>query len=431
MFDELVENYSQNIKFTVGYAGTGKSTLLAEEADDKTLVLTPTHKAKEVLQHKGVKNVFTIHSVLKLVPTLDMNFRKRGKLQRLRRIGEVDLKSIDNVIIDEYSMISTYILDTLLELLPSTTPVTIFGDSMQLAPVDGDPIDPEFYQTSGIETLTKQYRAEAPEVIETFTRFVKFLEKPTARADLTLNPAIEHGTIEGFNPDTDRALAYTNAETIIVNERIAKYLDMPAEISIGEKVSINGLIGELVESPTEPVLTIYPKCISKGQLMSGDKLIATIEKIEADIEKFNQQIPDRADFFIEIEEVTYAFYGDIDHYVNDKQYKKDVEDAQLDLINEYELDLEVDLKRWCRDNKNPHTRVRGKAWSTYLAHQGLVFDLRRPFCTTTHRAQGSEFKTVYIHQEDMKKAIRGSDYTQYARLMYVALSRAIHKVVII
>ncbi len=311
---ETVENYSQPIRFTIGYAGTGKSTLLAEEADDDTIVLTPTHKAKEVLQYKGVKNVFTIHSVLKLVPTLDMNFRKRGKLQKLQRIGEVDLKCIKTVIIDEYSMIPMHILDMLLDLLPAKAEVSIYGDSYQLPPVEGDSIDPEWYTApENIARLTTQYRAEAPEVIETFTRFVHYLEHPTFRADLTLNPIIKHGTIEGFNPTFDRALAYTNAETIIVNERIAKYLGLPAEISIGEKVAINGLIGELVEpANTFDLLTIYPKCISKGQLMSGDKLLSTIEKIEDDIEKYNQQMPDAEKFFIEIE-LRFKFVKIINH----------------------------------------------------------------------------------------------------------------------
>ncbi len=428
--NELVENYSQSIKFTIGYAGTGKSTLLAEEATDRALVLTPTHKAKEVLQYKGVENVFTIHNVLKLVPTLDTNFRKRGKLQKLQRIGEVDLLLIDKVIIDEYSMIPMFILDMLLELLPAKAEVSIYGDSYQLPPVEGEPIEPEWY-TEDITRLTTQYRAEAPEVIETFTRFVHYLERPSTTADLTLNPAIEHGDIKGFNPDTDRALCFTNAETIRVNDRIAKHLGLPSEISIGEKVSINGLLGELVENPLESVYTIYPKCISKGQLMSGDKLIATVEKIESDMSKFNQSIPDSEKLFIEIEDTVYAFHGDIDHYINDKAYKKEVEDSQLELIAEYDLEADIDLKQWCRLNKNELTRARGKAWSTYLAHQGLSFDLRRPFATTVHKAQGSEFKTIYIAQDDMKIAIRGADYTQYARLMYVALSRAIHKVIVI
>ncbi len=432
MNNELIENYSQNIQFTLGYAGTGKSTLLAKEASASTIVLTPTHKAKEVLQAKGLKQVFTIHSVLKLVPTLDMNFRKKGKMQKLQRLGDVDLKQIDTIIIDEFSMIPTHIMDLLLELLPAKAKVLVYGDPYQLPPVDGDPIDPYWY-TENITTLTTQYRAEAPEVIETFTRFVKYLERPGFNDNLRLNPAIKKGSLVDFNPATDRALAFTNKEVISINDRIAKYLDLPSEISIGETVMINGLIGTIMAEPDdlEDMRTIYPKCVTKGRLMQGDKLDATIEKIEAEMDKFNQRIIDGSPYYISIEDTTYVFFGDTDHYAHSTTYKQDVENTQLDLINEFNLAEDIDLKDWCRYNKNEHTRARGRAWSTFLGHQGLTWDLRRPYATTIHKAQGSEFDTIYLAQDDIKKAIRGSHYEQYARLMYVALSRAIKKVVII
>jgi len=48
-----------------------------------------------------------------------------------------------------------------------------------------------------------------------------------------------------------------------------------------------------------------------------------------------------------------------------------------------------------------------------------------------HKAQGQEFSRVFIAQDDIKGIIRGKYYLKYARLMYVALSRAIHKVVIV
>lgn len=431
-------NYSQYIKFVLGYAGTGKSTLLAEEANDTTVVLTPTHKAKEVLERKGVKNVYTIHSVLKLVPTLDMNFRKKGKMQRLKRMGAVELDTIDKIIIDEFSMIPTHIMDLLLELLPEKTPVTIYGDPYQLPPVDGDPVDPEFYGRE-IRTLTTQYRSDAPEVIETFTRLVHYLENPDPSADLTMNPAIQHGSLDDFNPETDRALAYTNKKVIEINNMIAKKLGLPRELSIGETVLVNGIEGRIVE-PTQlmafelmidPVLTIYPACVSKGRLMSREKMQDKIDKIEYDIGRFNQTIPDHTEYFVEIEDTTYRLMCDLDHYAVDQELKAEVEVAQLSLINFYNLEDDVDLKDWCRNNRNEHTIARGKAWSRYLAHQNLIWDIRRPFCTTVHKAQGSEFDTVYIDQENMKLAIRGNYFIQYARLMYVALSRAIKKVVII
>ena len=431
--EETYYNYEQPIKFIIGHAGTGKSTKLASRATDNSIVLTPTHKAKEVLERKGVKNVFTIHSVLKLVPTLDMNFRKKGKLKKLVRLGAVELDFVKEVIIDEYSMIPMSIMDLLLELLPAKTPVVVFGDSYQLPPVDGDPIDPEFYAHE-IEKLTKQYRSDAPEVVETFTRFVKFLETGDTSIDLRLNEKIKNGNVKLFDPRTDRALAYTNEETININNRIAKALNLPREISLGETVTINGLTGVLSDELPEGQphsITIYPACIAKGRLLKGDKLQDKIDKIEHDMNKFRQKIVDGVMHHINIEGVLYSFYGDVDHYANDKDYRGDVEDSQLTLIHTYNLDVDIDLKDYCRTNKCDLTRARGKAWATYLSHQNLVFDLRRPFCTTIHKAQGSEFDTVYIAQDDIKKTIRGGNYEQYARLMYVALSRAINKVIII
>lgn len=436
MQDETYYNYEQHIKFTLGHAGTGKSTKLAEEANEKTIVLTPTHKAKDVLKAKGVANVFTIHAVLKLVPTLDQNFRQKGKMQKLVKLGAVDLSTIETVIIDEFSMIPTHIMDLLLELLPATAKVSVYGDPYQLPPVDGDKIDPEFYARE-IEVLDVQYRAEAPEVVETFTRFVDFLEFG-AKMDLTINPAIKKGSLKDFNPDTDRALAYTNKEVIAINTRIANLLDLPSEISIGESVIINGIIGELVEAPIfnpmtdeRPPLTIYPSCVSKGVIMEGQKLVDQVERVERDISKFRQAIPHGVKHYIRVEDEVYGFYGDINHYEHSKEFKNEVETSQLALIREFELPEDTNLKDWCRMNKNEFTRARGKAWGAFIGHTNLSFDLRRPYATTVHKSQGSEFDTVYIAKDDIMKAIRNGYYEDYARLMYVALSRAIKKVVII
>jgi len=434
--NEVVSNYDQDIEFVTGFAGSGKSTELAKRFNgSNSMVLTPTHKAKEVLLAKGVKNVGTIHSLLKLVPTLNQNMRRGQRMQKLKRIGDVDLKSIKQIGIDEFSMINVEIMDTLLELLPSHCKVIVFGDPYQLEPVDGEPIEPEQY-TADITELTVQYRAEAPEVVETFMRFMEFIKSNgNPSIDLRLNPKIERGSLKSFNADTDRCLAYTNDAVIAYNTKIAQRLNLPKEISIGEEIFINGLVGKLVEQPEqseEEILTIYPKCVSKGKLMTGDKLIGAIEDIESDMMKYNTNIKQYKTAYIEIDETVYKFHKDLDHYANAKALKSYVEETQFALIDDHELEPDVDLKDWCYNNRGARgVRERGKAWSTYLAHQGLVWDLRRPFATTIHKAQGQEFSTVFIAQDDIKKCIRGKYYLKYARLMYVGLSRAINKVVIV
>ena len=69
--------YEQDTQFITGFAGAGKSTEIVKIATATTLVLVPTHKAAEVLIGKGLQNVYTIHSVLKLVPSINENFKNR------------------------------------------------------------------------------------------------------------------------------------------------------------------------------------------------------------------------------------------------------------------------------------------------------------------------------------------------------------------
>ncbi len=431
--NEEVSAYEQAIEFVVGFAGSGKSTTLADRfKESDTMVLTPTHKAKEVLLAKGVKNVGTIHALLKLVPTLNQNMRRGQRMQKLKRIGDIDLSDITTIGVDEFSLINVEIMNTLLEMLPIHCKVLVFGDPYQLEPVDGESIDPSMF-TDNITELTTQYRAEAPEVVETFMRFMEFIKSGgDHRIDLRLNPKIEKGTVKGFNPLTDRALAYTNQAVSDINDDIAKALNLPEEISLGESVFINSLSGTLVSRPKEDVLTIYPKCVSKGKLMRGEKLIDTIDSVEYDIETFNTDLSDYEFAYIKIEGSVYKFHKNLHHYADSKELKSLVETVQFALIDEHSLADNVDLKKWCADNRGKRfVKSRGKAWSKYLAHSGLVWDLRRPFASTIHKSQGMEFNTVYIAQDDIKKVIRGKYYMKYSRLMYVALSRAIKKVVVI
>jgi len=429
---EQVSNFDQEIKFIEGFAGSGKSTELARKADSKTLVLTPTHKAAAVLQAKGVDNVYTIHSTLKLVPTLNQNYRPgKQKIQKLKKIGDTDLSALTDVFIDEYSMINQEILDLLLEVLPAECKVTVFGDPYQLPPVDGEPVEAGLY-TDDITELTTQHRAEAPEVVETFMRFMNFI-KSGKEMNLQFNKGIKRGTLDNFNPETDRALAYTNARVIQINTEIAEKLGLDREYNLGEKLVANVLDCILIDN-TVPAANgyIYPNCLSKGKLKEGGELAMKVSETEANISKFGTDLSDYQNCTIEHNGKNYSIYYDVEHYKNDQILKAEVDKAQAFVYANNDIPEDTPLVKWCQQNRQGKgVRERGWAWSKYIAHQNLVFNLQRPFATTIHKSQGSEFSTVYIAQEDIKKAIRNGYYVNYARLMYVALSRAIHKVVII
>ena len=431
MIGDVVMAYEQPIKFVEGFAGSGKSTHLAAAANDKTLVLTPTHKAARVLQNKGVKNVYTIHSVLGLVPTLNQNYKPgKQRMQKLKRVGSTELSEMADIFIDEFSMINVEILDLLLELLPDTCRVTIYGDPYQLPPVDGEAVDPLGY-TEDIEELTTQHRAEAPEVVETFMRFMNFI-KGSGEKNLRMNLAIKGGNLNDFNPDTDRVLAYTNAKVGSLNKQIANVLNMPEQYEDGDKLVANQLDCLYAGGNVEVEHNIYPNCISKGRLMDPEKLDTVVRKTEEDMDKYGSDISMFSKCNIELEDKVYSIHYDIDHYATQKKLKENVDRWQKHVYNNNEVPEDMKLANWCRENRSAAgVKERGKAWANYISHSNLVFNLQRPWATTIHKSQGSEFDTVYIAQADIKRSIMNNYYETYARLMYVALSRAIKRVVII
>jgi len=251
------------------------------------------------------------------------------------------------------------------------------------------------------------------------------------------------GTLKGFNPLHDRALAYTNKRVGEINEEIADELEVMRDYFTGDELRANQIDCIFADDTDDVVYDLFPLCLSKGKLMEAKKLEDTAHKAMVDIAKYNT-----AKFLglyqvstVNIQGKTYEIYYDKEHYSTQQKLKKDVDNRQSFIYNSYSPQggwksstnpNGIELKDWCMQNRDKEgVKERGQAWSHYIAHSNLVFSLQRPWATTTHKAQGKEFATVYIDQQNMKKSIRQGYYMDYARLMYVALSRAKAKVVII
>lgn len=364
---EVCSAYEQDIEFIMGFAGSGKSTHLANKADKSSLVLTPTHKAKNVLEAKGVENVFTIHSVLKLVPTLNQDFKKGQKLKSLKRVGSVELDEIDTVIIDEFSMINTMILDLLLELLPDECNVIIYGDPYQLRPVDGDAIDYRDYADS-FKHLTTQHRANNLNVVNSFMRFMTWL-KDGSEKNLTLDnlPTIDEETLaEAFNPVNERIIAYTNARVIELNSLI----DQP-NLEKGDKILINGLEATVYAKGADFRFdAIYPAMISKG-ILNLDKR----QEIEANLTKYNGWglLQSYDELIVAVDGGFYSLKYDLEHYYNNKSFENEVREIQ-DLVREKNnLNDNINLPKWCRANQSGvGVKRRGQAFQEYISHLSLI-----------------------------------------------------------
>jgi len=136
-----------------GYAGTGKTTVLAEAArrDPTIIFAAPTNKAAEVLRSKMPKgsDVRTFH---KLTQKAELDDR-----QRLVGFMEGDeLPRGTHVIVDEASMIGRKTMNLAQRALGNAT-VNLVGDPAQLPPVNDDPI----FKTQNLhQILTEVYRQD-------------------------------------------------------------------------------------------------------------------------------------------------------------------------------------------------------------------------------------------------------------------------------
>lgn len=120
----------EKVHIITGGPGTGKSTItkailaITEKLTDKILLAAPTGRAAKRMTEITGKKASTIHSLL------ETDF-KTGKFKRnLENPLECDL-----IIVDEASMIDTYLMYSLLKAIPDTARLILVGDIHQLPSV--------------------------------------------------------------------------------------------------------------------------------------------------------------------------------------------------------------------------------------------------------------------------------------------------------
>lgn len=128
--EALAQALNEKVQIITGGPGTGKSTItkailsITEKLSDKIILTAPTGRAAKRMSEITGKKASTIHSLL------EFDFRA-GKFKR----GLDNSLECDLVIIDEASMIDTYLMYSLLKAIPDTSRVIFVGDIHQLPSV--------------------------------------------------------------------------------------------------------------------------------------------------------------------------------------------------------------------------------------------------------------------------------------------------------
>jgi len=393
-----------NIKYITGYAGTGKSHRLIELSQTldpaTSIILAPTHKALKRLM--GLVNtqvdLSTIHAFLGWRPGINESAEELHHIDVTIKKDKA-LEGIETVVIDEAGMMSEDMLFSIVGKLEElydyeTENITIylFLDPYQLPPVKGVQIQVDPYNC---ENLTQQHRGESPDVVALFTKFVEYLQ--FGGNDLT-TPDSENviyiSDLSGFELG-DRCLAYTNEAVGRHNQDIAKYL------GIKDYIGVDVQIGNLTE--THKI----------DEVLSPDE--TSLIRMYEDGVLYMQDMNINRNFLGQ------SFYAMINNH-----------NITFVRVGGYVMPVIFGTHNAAIARKKAREKaIENKKHFTDVYALGRAFTCDYSFASTVHKSQGSEFNRVWIDKQDILKASMNNNFRQYARMMYVALSRARKRIFIL
>ena len=408
-----------HIEYITGYAGTGKSTALLKQLTtiagkdkDDTIVLCPTHKAAHRLLPKipfGIE-IKTIHSLLGWIPAINENAEK---IEHIDIVAKTDRKieEYNTFIIDEGGMMSEEMFMELVAKIEDarnfdtdSIKIYVYLDPYQLLPVKGRQIqlDEEF-----TTKLTTQHRAESPDVVALFTKFVEFLEGTNTKdlkIDFSENVKKVSTTeaVQLFDITKDRLLAYTNEIVGWYNKEISMYN------------GIQSFVGQHVQLGSNPDLVYVEDMIDKSDVVLSDVITWYLDN---NMLLQNSKISAK---YMELEFSTLLKLDGVEFAKVAINGSTKIVPVVLGIYNAYSLTKQIKAAA-IKDKKNYKF--------IYALNKAYTMDYK--FASTVHKAQGSEFDAVFVDVNDIKKSILPNYYDTYARLMYVALSRANKMVYII
>lgn len=386
--------------------GTGKSTellRLCKELDiNSSVVLCPTHKAIQRLRNDMPENLElkTIHALLGWVPSINEQAKHVNHIDTTVKLDK-ELEYYTDIVIDEAGMMSEDMLMEITSKLEEqndfeTDHVTLhlFLDPYQLLPVKGKQI---MIDPTTTTNLTTQHRAESPDLVALFTKFVNYMEGTNSR-DLKVLPSENVrfiNKIEYFNTKTDRLLAYTNKCVGDFNQVIAKQLNITGYEN--QWVQLGSLL----------------------DLVKVDKFVTpTIREL---IERYKN-----GSLYLQNSQINKKYLE------SNLQAMLDCDDIDFILAGNVIIPVIVGINKAHEARRlAKEAALTNKSNFKWLYAQNRAFTMDYSFASTVHKAQGSEFDRVFIVQKDLQKAIMNGYYENYARLMYVALSRAKKRVFII
>ena len=426
--DFLFSRQQDSVFLLKGYAGTGKTSLIGalvktlDQLQQKCVLLAPTGRAAKVFSHYAKHSAFTIHKKI---------YRQRNYSNDMDNFSLDDnLHQQTLFIVDEASMIANdglsgaafgtgRLLDDLIQYVYAGTGcrLMLIGDTAQLPPVGEEQspaLSPDVLKGYGLEV----YEAQLTEVVRQMhdsgilwnatelRRYISeevFFALPSIRVngfpDIRIIPGNE--LIEAINDSYDHA---GMDETIVVcrsNKRANIYNRGIRNMILYREDELNS--GDLLMVAKNNYFWTE-QCKEIDFIANGD--IAVVRRVRRVREAYGFRFadvvlafPDYGDVELEVKLLLDTLHTDtpaLPKEQNDKLFYAVLEDY-----------ADISVKR---------ERMKMKADPHYNALQ-----VKYAYAVTCHKAQGGQWKRVFLDQGYMTEDMLTPDYFRW---LYTAFTRA-------
>lgn len=418
----------------VGYAGTGKTTIIKyfldflDSVKKPYILCAPTHKAKIVLENATNREGITVHKLLSLSPNVEIFDLDLRDLKFL--MGFISLYPVNGVVIcDEASMINDDIYTLLVDNAKNYGSKIVFvGDDRQLQPVNAKDYSKVFNIENSIY-LNKIYRQKEesglneilPTLRETTIKEFKNIEgvQGSVYTYSDIRPFFKN-ILESYKKAISssdilhtKVLAYTNKRVDALNDKIRNSLfDTNVPYNRFEFLTSN----ENFE-------------FGEGKFWNSMDYIIIEEP-----KKINIHIPE----FMSLPGYELELY-DSSNKIN---YKVSILDKEIssNYFNNLSYLIEETRKNAIMAKQRKDKKASGRLWGKYyniinsfcspidLFYEGRLIKKKTfsyGYASTIHKSQGSSIKEVFI---DMKNVLLCKEHDELRQLQYVGVSRTIKNI---